>query len=290
MKDILRQVKNLEITTKNLVDGLISGNYHSVFKGTGIEFSEIKDYSPGDDIRTMDWKVTARMNHPFVRKFIEERDLRVYFVLDISGSGSFGDQIEKKRKAIEIIASFMFSALRKNDNIGVFLITDKIEKFIPARKGKKHLLRSLSTTLSFEPESRKTNLDNSLKSVSKILKKKSVVFVISDFYSEDFSKSLKSLKKRHDTIAIRVIDKREKSLPDVGYIYLEDPETQEQLLVDTSDSEFRENYKKLIEKNDLHLKQFFKKNNIDFIEIFTSESYIKPLKKFFKIRKFRSVR
>ena len=290
MKDILKQVKNLEINTKELVDGIISGNYHSIFNGTGIEFSEIKDYTLGDDIRTIDWKVTARMNHPFVRKFIEERDLMVYFVLDISGSGSFGNKVEKKRKAIEIIASFMFSALKNNDNIGVFLVTDKIEKFIPARKGKKHILKSISNLLSFEPESKKTNLDNSLRSVSKILKKKSVVFVLSDFYSEDFSKSLMFLKKKHDTIAIRLIDKREKDLPDIGYIYLEDPETKEQLLVNTSDKEFRENYRELVEKNDLYLKQFFKKNKIDFLEIFTSESYIKPLKKFFKIRKFRSVR
>ena len=290
MKEILKQVKKIELSTKKLVEGLITGNYHSIFKGTGIEFSEIREYMPGDDIRAIDWKVTARFNRPFIKEFIEERDLNVYFVLDVSGSSSFGNNIEKKRKSIELIASLMFSAMKNNDAVGLFLITDKLEKFVPARKGKKNILRLITKLLTFNPESKKTNLLEPFKSVSKIIKKRSIVFVISDFFSEDFSKPLKVLKKRNDVIAVRIIDNREKELPNIGYIELEDEETGEQILVDTSDEEFIENYSQMIRENDKKLEKIFKKYKIDFIEILTDESYEKPLKKFFKIRKFREVR
>jgi uncharacterized protein (DUF58 family) len=290
MKEILKQVKKIEIRTKKLVDGLITGNYHSIFKGTGIEFSEIREYKPGDDIRAIDWKVTARFNQPFVKEFIEERDLSVYFVLDISASSSFGNNIDKKRKSIELIASLMFSAMKNNDAVGLFLVTDKLEKYVPARKGKKHILRLIAELLTFNPKSKRTNLLEPFKSISKIIKKRSIVFVISDFFSEDFSKPLKVLKKRNDVIAVKIIDNREKEIPDIGYIELEDEETGEQILVDTSDKEFRENYIRLIKENDKKLEKIFKKYKIDFIEILTDESYDKPLKKFFRIRKFREVR
>ena len=290
MKNILKQVKKIEINTKRLVDGLISGNYHSVFKGTGIEFSEIREYFPGDDVRLIDWKVTARFNRPFVKEFIEERDLRVYFVLDVSASSSFGCNVEKKRRAIELVASLMFSAMQNNDAVGLFLVTNKIELFVPARKGKKHILKSLAHLIKFNPENKGTDLDTSLKYVSKILKRRSIVFVVSDFFSEDFSKPLKILKKKNDVIAIRVIDSREKEIPDIGYIQLEDEETGEQILVDTSDEEFRKKYKELIAQNDNKIKSLFKKYKIDFIEILTDESYEIPLRKFFKIRKIRRVR
>lgn len=289
MKEILKQVKKIELNTKKLVEGLITGNYHSIFKGTGIEFSEIREYKPGDDIRAIDWKVTARFNRPFIKEFIEERDLSVYFVLDVSGSSSFGNNIEKKRKSIELIASLMFSAMKNNDAVGLFLITDKLEKFVPARKGKKHILGLITNFLTFEPESKKTNLIEPFKSVSKIIKKRSIIFVISDFFSDDFSKPLKVLKKKNDVIAVKIIDKREKEIPDIGYIELEDEETGEQILVDTSDENFRENYSNIIKENDKKLEKMFKKYKIDFIEILTDENYDKPLKKFFKIRKFRVV-
>jgi len=290
MKEILKQVKKIELNTKKLVEGLITGNYHSIFKGTGIEFSEIREYKPGDDVRAIDWKVTARFNRPFIKEFIEERDLNVYFVLDVSASSSFGNNIEKKRKSIELIASLMFSAMKNNDAAGLFLITDKLEKFIPARKGKKHILRLITELLTFNPESKKTNLLEPFKSVSKIIKKRSIVFVVSDFFSDDFSKPLKVLKKKNDVIAVRIMDKREKEIPDIGYIELEDEETGEQILVDTSDESFRENYSKIIKENDKKLESMFRKYKIDFIEILTDESYEKPLKKFFKIRKFREIR
>jgi len=290
MKQILNQIKRLEINTKRLVDGLISGNYHSVFKGRGIEFSEIREYKPGDDVRTIDWNVTARFNKPFIKEFIEERDLKVYFVLDVSGSGNFGNNVEKKRKSIELIASLMFSAMKNNDAVGIFLITDKVEKFIPARKGRKHILRLLSEFISFKPESKQTDLNEPLKSISRILKRRSIIFVVSDFFAEDFSKPLKILKRKNDVIAVRITDKREKKIPDVGYIELEDEETGEQILVDTSDEEFREKYSSIIKKNDSELIKFFRKYKIDFVEILTDEGYEKPLKKFFKMRKLRMVR
>ena len=284
MKEILKQVKKIELNTKKLVEGLITGNYHSIFKGTGIEFSEIREYKPGDDVRAIDWKVTARFNRPFIKEFIEERDLNVYFVLDVSASSSFGNNIEKKRKSIELIASLMFSAMKNNDAAGLFLITDKLEKFIPARKGKKHILRLITELLTFNPESKKTNLLEPFKSVSKIIKKRSIVFVVSDFFSDDFSKPLKVLKKKNDVIAVRIMDKREKEIPDIGYIELEDEETGEQILVDTSDEEFRKNYAKVMKTQNNKLYTLFKKHKIDTVEITTDESYEIPLRKFFRTR------
>ncbi len=290
MKEILQQVKKIEISTKKLVDGLISGSYHSVFKGSGVEFSEIREYYLGDDIRSIDWNVTARFNKPYVKNNIEERDLRIYFVLDISGSISFGNTIEKKRKSIEIIASLMFSALKNNDAVGLFLITENIELFIPAKKGRKHILKLLAKIISFTPKAKNTDLKNSLESVSKIIKRRGVIFLISDFLTSDFTKPLKILKKRNDIIAIKISDKREKEIPDIGYVQLEDEETGEQILLDTSDINFRNKYYELIQENDLKINKIFKKYKIDFLELFTDESYEKPLKKFFKIRKLRSVR
>jgi len=251
--------------------------------------SEIRNYTPGDDIRAIDWKVTARFNEPFIKKFIEERDLSVYFVLDISGSENFGSDITKKRKSIELIASLMFSALRNNDKVGLFLFTDNIEKYILARKGKKHIFKVLSELLSYKPQSKKTDLKNSLASVSNILKKRSIVFIVSDFYSEDFLKPLKILKRKHDLVLIKISDKREKEIPDIGLIELEDEETGEQILVDTSNVEFRNNYINLINLHDEKLKTQFKKYKLDFIEITSEEPYEKPLRRFFKIRQHRNI-
>ncbi|MCK4348552.1 MAG: DUF58 domain-containing protein, partial [Thermoplasmatales archaeon] len=212
-REIIQNVKKLEITTKQLVDGLITGNYHSIFKGQGIEFSESREYQVGDDIRSIDWKVTARFNQPFIKEFIEERDLHVYFAIDLSGSSSFGDNISKRKKALEIVASLMFAALKNNDNVGVFLFTDTIEMFIPARKGRKHVLKAISNIVSFQPQSTKTNLRSSLEHIAKVIKKRSIVFVISDFFDEDFIHPLKILKNKHDVVALRVIDGREREIP-----------------------------------------------------------------------------
>ncbi|MCK4884199.1 MAG: DUF58 domain-containing protein, partial [Candidatus Diapherotrites archaeon] len=249
-KEIINQVKKIEINTKKLVDGLIAGNYHSIFKGNGIEFSEIRDYRAGDDVRSIDWKVTARRNHPFIKEFIEERDLSIYFAIDLSASGSFGNTVAKRRKATEFVASLMFSALKNNDNVGLFMLTDQVEKFIPARKGRKHVLKMISNLVSFKPISKTTDLNNSLAFVSNVIKKRSIVFIVSDFYCDDFTEPLKFLKTKHDVIAIRISDGREKEIPDIGLIELEDEETGEQILVDTTDESFRNNYLKIIKKED----------------------------------------
>ncbi len=289
-KDIIKQVKKIELNTKNLVDGIIAGNYHSIFKGQGIEFSEIREYKPGDDIRSIDWKVTARFNHPYIKEFIEERDLHVYFIFDYSASNSFGNVIEKKRKAIELSATLMFSAMRNNDNVGLFLFTENIEKFIPARKGRKHILKLINSMVSFQPKNKKTNIEKSLSQIANIIKKRSIVFIISDFYNQEFTKPLKMLKKKNDVIAIKINDNRETKIPDIGLIQLEDEETGEQILVDTSDQTFRENYEKIINKEEERLKKIFNKNKIDTIQINTDSNYELALKKFFKMRKTREAR
>jgi len=284
-KAILKKIKKLDIKTKYLVDGIITGNYNSIFKGQGIEFSEIREYKAGDDIRAIDWKVTARFNHPYIKEFIEERDLQVYFVIDLSGSGSFGTNISKKEKSIEIVASLMFAALRNNDGIGVFLITENVEKFIPVRKGRKHVLHLLDILSAFTPNSQKTNIKKPLEQVSKTIKRKSIVFVISDFIDKsNYLKPLKILRKRHDVIALRIIDPREKEIPDIGMIELEDDESGEQILVDTSDEEFRNSYHKLIVENDLQFLTNMMKNKVDTISLLTNQDYSIPIKKFFKRR------
>ena len=285
-REILKQVKKLEITTKQLADGLITGNSDSIFKGQGIEFSEIRDYRPGDDIRAIDWKVTARFNHPYIKEFIEERDLQIYFVIDLSESGSFGTNVSKKQKSLEIIASLMFAALRNNDRFGVFLITNRVERFIPARKGRKHLLQVLNSIVSFTPDSLKTDLQNSLVQISKIIKRKSVLFIVSDFIDEsEFLKPLKILRKQHDIIALKITDQREKEIPDVGLIELEDEETGEQILVDTSDDNFRSMYSNLISENESQFISNLRKIRIDTLSLLTDQNYAIPLRKFFRRRK-----
>jgi len=284
-KDLFKKVRKLEIKTKHLVDGIITGNYNSIFKGQGIEFSEIRDYRFGDDVRTIDWKVTARFNHPYIKEFIEERDLQVYFVIDVSGSGNFGSKISKRERSLEIIASLMFAALKNNDGIGMFLISDGIEKFVPAKKGKKQILQLLKIFSDFEPKSLKTNLKNSFEFISKTIKRKSIVFVISDFNDKtNFVKPLKIMRRKHDIIALKITDPREQKIPDVGLIELEDEETGEQILVDTSDKEFRESYSQLVAENDLQFFTKMKKNKIDAIELSTDQDFAIPLKQLFKRR------
>jgi len=288
-KEVLKQVKKIEIVTKQLVDGLISGNYHSVFKGQGIEFSEIREYRSGDDIRSIDWKVTARFDHPFIKEFIEERDLHVYFVFDSSASNSFGNLVEKKKKSLELTATLMFSAMKNNDNIGLFMFTDGVEKYIPARKGRRHILKIINTLVSYKPINKTTDLNKTLSYVSNIIKKRSIIFIVSDFYNQDFVQPLQALKRRHDVIALRIVDSREEEIPNVGLIQLEDEETGEQILVDTSDKDFRENYSALVSEEKERINGIFKKNKIDSITINTDLSYEYQLKTFFKMRQIRGV-
>ena len=290
VKEIIGKIKKLEIKTNRLVEGLICGNYHSVFKGRGIEFSEVREYIPGDDIRTIDWKVTARYNSPFVKEFIEERDLDIYIVFDISASGNFGHRKAKKEIGFEISAALMFSALKNNDNVGMCLFTDYIEKFFRPKKGKKHLLAMLRELIYYEPKHRKTNITNSLAHLSKIIKKRSVIFIISDYVSGSFEKPLKFLKKRHDVILVKLSDSIEKEIPDLGYVFLEDEETGEQILVNTSDEDFRNIYKHQTSKANNDLLKKMKKLKIDIIQLNTDDSFYAPLRKFFALRKKRMVR
>jgi len=284
-QEILKQIKKLEISTKYLVNQLITGNYRSTFKGQGIEFSELREYRTGDDIRSIDWNVTARYNQPYIKEFVEERDLQVYFLLDMSNSGSFGNKIPKKRKALEIVASLMFAALKNNDNIGIFLFTEKVEKFIAARKGKKHVMHILSSIISFKPKSKTTNLKTTLVQVTQILKKRCVLFILSDFFdSNDYIKPLKILRRKHDVIILKISDLREQEIPKIGLIELEDEETGEQLLVDTSDPGFQKKYTEDVSNNESQLILNLTKLKIDFIKILSDENYEIPLRKFFKKR------
>ena len=289
-KDVLKNIKKIEIKTRYLVEGLLQGAYHSIFKGRGIEFSQVREYSIGDDIRLIDWNVTARMNHPYIKEFIEERDLTIYIIFDVSGSGEFGSSKSKKESAIELCASLMFAALRNNDKVGIAFFTNKVEKFIYPRKGRKHVLKMIREMIYFKPENKRTDLKNTLDYMSKVIKKRSIIFIVSDFISEDFSKPLKLLKNKHDIIAINMYDIREVQLPDVGYIELEDEETGEQILVDTSDSEFRAEYAKLADERTKELHQFMKKMKIDMIGIRSGEQFDVSLRKFFIQRLKRSAR
>lgn len=289
-KEILKKVKKIEIKTKHLVDGLLQGAYHSIFKGRGIEFSEVREYVPGDDVRTIDWNVTARMNAPFVKEFIEERDLTVYIVLDISASTEFGSEKSKKEAAIELAASLMFAALRNNDRIGLLLFTNEVERFIPARKGKRHALLLIREMVEFQAVSKNTEISSALGFLSRVAKKRGIVFVISDFFSENFERELRLLKNKHDVIAVNVNDIREEQIPDIGYIELEDEETGEQLLLDTSDKHFREEYVKSIKKKNNDLKQLLTKLKIDLVQLKSDEPFEIPLRRFFKMREKRMIR
>jgi len=290
LKQVLKREKKIELKTKVLVDGLISGEYHSIFKGRGIEFSEVREYVPGDDVRAIDWNVTARLNAPFVKEFIEERDLTLFIVFDLSSSNEFGFQRSKKDVCYDIAASLMFAAMRNNDNVGLCLFTDRVEKFVPPRKGKKHILKLLRELIYHEPKSKTTDIRTALSYLNKVIKKRSIIFIISDFLTPDFEKPLKQLKSKHDVILVDMADVHEEDIPDIGYAFLEDYETGEQILVDTSDSEFRMRYTELVRTSRDALLTTLKRLNVDIIRMNTSEPFYVPLQTFFKMRERRVVR
>ena len=286
-KEIISKVRLIDIRTNRLVEGIISGAYLSAFKGTGIEFGDVREYQFGDDPRTIDWNVTARMNRPFVKEFIEERDLTVMVVLDISRSSEFGTvHSMKKDIGIELCASLAMSAMRNNDKVGLMLTTDRVEKYLPPMKGKRHAFRIIRETIFHEPAHNNTDLSVPLAQLSKILKKRSVIFVVSDFQDDirRFKKPLQVLKNRHDLIAIKLWDVREQELPDIGLIELEDEETGEQVLVDTRDAKFRKKYREAVESRNKELSGAMKRLEIDLIEISTAQDWIQPVLKFFSMR------
>ncbi len=287
-KKLLKQVKQIEIRTRGVVNEVFSGEYHSVFKGRGMEFSEVREYNFGDDIRNIDWNVTARFGHPYIKIFEEERELTVMLLVDMSGSLLFGS-VEKTKQQIaaELSAILAFSALKNNDKVGLILFTDRIEKFVPPRKGKSHSLRIIREVLSFEPQGNRTNICQALEYFNHTIKKKAIVFLISDFIDIGYDKILKIVGKKHDLIGIVLRDQREKSPVEAGLIKFRDAETGEIRFLDTSDKTVRravtEEHKHWME----YRRQLFVSSRLDTIDIETSGSYIKPLVNFFKLREKR---
>ena len=283
--ELLKKVRKIEIKTKGLSNHIFSGEYHTAFKGKGMAFSEVREYQPGDDVRSIDWNVTARYNSPFVKVFEEEREMTVILLIDVSGSSDFGTQTQLKREvATEIAAVLAFSAINNNDKIGVIFFSDKIEKFIPPKKGKSHILRIIRELITFESESKKTNIEVALKYFNNVIKKRAVCFILSDFMDTDFDKSLKIARNKHDIIAIRIHDEREKILPNVGLIKVEDAESGQTRWMDTSNKKVRTNYNNNYREFKKELKQTLQSSGVDHIDIKTGKDYIKPLMNFFKNR------
>lgn len=287
-REILRQVRRIEIRTTRLVNDLFGGEYKSVFKGQGIEFADVREYVPGDDIRTIDWNVTARSQHPFVKKFVEERELTVVFVVDMSGSQSFGTAGRFKSEiAAEITALLAFSAVRNKDKVGLLIASDQVEKYIPVKKEKMHVLRVVREILYFQSKHRGTNLRVALDYLSHVLTRTSVIFVISDFMDQGFEKSLRIMSQKHDLIAVHLWDPREKSVPAVGLIEVEDPETSQRLVIDTSDAVFQKGYERKAQEREENLDSLFKSLGIDRVTIDITQSYAEPLMRFFRLRERR---
>jgi uncharacterized protein (DUF58 family) len=284
--DLLKKVRKIEIKTRGLSRQIFSGEYHSAFKGRGMAFSEVREYTPGDDVRAIDWNVTARFNTPFVKVFEEERELSVMLMVDASASGQFGTHDKTKKELIaELSAVIAFSASTNNDKVGLILFTDKIEKFIPPKKGKSHILRIIRELINFEPQNKGTHLEVPLKFLTNAIKKRSIAFLISDFQAPiNYSDALKISNKRHDLVAVRVIDKTEQELPDIGLIKLMDNETGKLIWIDTSDKSFRKQYVANRLKFENELKDLFNRSGIDATQVYTNENYVKPLMNLFKKR------
>jgi len=287
-QEIVKKIRVIEITTKRVVNDILAGEYESVFKGRGMEFDEVREYMPGDDIRTIDWNVTARTGKPYVKRYVEERELTVIFLVDLSASGGFGS-IEKLKNelAAEFCALLAFSAVKNNDKVGLILFTDKVEKYIPPKKGTTHVLRVIRELLNFRVTSSDTDIAGALDYLGKVLTKRAVVFLVSDFEAEGYEKAMKMISKKHDLIAVTIVDPREVELPDVGLIELEDAETGEVVLVDTSSPAVRERYNKLGQERIKRLKGLFASMGIDQIEIKTGTDYVHSLMQFFRIRERR---
>jgi uncharacterized protein (DUF58 family) len=288
VSELLKKVRRIEIKARGLSDQLFSGEYHSAFKGRGMSFSEVREYQYGDDIRTIDWNVTARFGHPYVKVFEEERELTVMLILDISGSEEFGSHGPIKRDLLaEISAVIAFSAIQNNDKIGAILFADGVEKFIPPRKGKSHALRIVRDLLDFEPASKKTNIGEAIKYFNDAVKKRSTAFLISDLMDQDFENPLKIAARKHDMIVFRLIDPLEMQLPKAGLTLIQDPETGKRMWIDTADKKVRQAYESVMLKHDTHLVQYFRKSGIDAVKILTNTSYIRPISNFFKQRETR---
>lgn len=287
-KEVLQNIRRIQITTSRLVTGAFAGQYHSVFKGRGIEYDEVREYQPGDDIRSIDWNVTARAGHPFVKQFVEERELTIMLLLDISGSACFGTVNKLKRHlAAELCSLLATSAIKNNDSIGLIIFTDRVEKFVLPGKKLNHVLRIIREALYHEPLGNGTDIPGTLDFLNKVISRRSVAFIISDFYASDLRKSLSISNKRHDIVAVSITDPGEMALPDIGIVRLEDAETGKDFLIDTSNPavrrDFHTNANQMFEKR----RHLFRSINIDHIDIRSEVPYIRELHKFFRMRERR---
>lgn len=284
-KEILKKVRQIEIRTRHLVNTVFSGEYHSVFRGRGMEFAEVREYLPGDDVRTIEWNVTARMGHPFVKVFDEERELTVMLVVDASASGDFGTVERMKGEVgVEMCALLAFSAIQNNDRVGLIIFTDEVERFIPPKKGKKHVLRVIRELYYFQPKGRGTDIAGALDYLNRVTTRKSVVFLVSDFFASGYEAALKVANRRHDLVAVTISDPREAELPDVGIVEVEDAETGEEVLIDTSDVRARRTFMNASEAARLARQRLFRSVGVDRVDVRTDRPYIEPLMRFFEAR------
>ena len=284
-KEITKKIRYIEIYTSKAVNDVLAGEYESVFKGRGMEFDEVREYTPGDEIRTIDWNVTARMGHPYVKRFVEERELTVIFLVDLSASGAFGSVGKTKNElAAELTALLSFSAIKNNDKVGLIVFTDQIELFIPPAKGATHVLRLIRELLNFKPRQVRTNISESLDYLGRVIHKRAVVFLLSDFLGEGFESALRIVSRRHDLIAVSITDPREVRMPDVGLIELEDAETGELIVIDTGSMQVRNRYEAQGEERTRTLKNLFRSMDVDHLEIVTGKDYVRELVRFFRQR------
>jgi uncharacterized protein (DUF58 family) len=287
-REVIRQIRRLQIRARRAVEDLVGGEYHSVFKGMGLAFDEVRAYQPGDDIRTIDWNVTARMGHPFIKRYIEERELTVMLLIDCSASHHFGTQVQQKREVMaELAAVLAFSAISNNDKVGLIACTDRVERFVPPRKGSRHVLRLIRDVLFFQPVHSGTVLREGLDYLNRILHRRSIVFLLSDFLDRGFERSLKRTARHHDLIAIRVTDPREEEIPDVGLLDLEDAETGEHLLLDTGSRRVREAFAEAARGRREELLQLLHSCGADLIEVSTDGGHLDALIRFFRLRERR---
>jgi uncharacterized protein (DUF58 family) len=290
-REVIRRVRRLEIRTRRLVEESLAGSYHSVFKGRGMEFAEVREYVPGDDVRSIDWNVSARSGHPFVKKFTEERELTVVLVVDASGSERFGTgESTKMQMSAEISALLAFSAIRNNDRVGLLLFTDRTEMFLPPRKGREHGLRVLRELLTIRPQGHGTRIARALEYLQRVVTKRAVVFLLSDFEDDEFERTLRVVAQKHDVVAIAVSDPRESELPPVGLLSVEDPETGERGVLDAGSAAVRRIYREYSERNRALLRDSVRRSGVELLELSTGEPYDVPLVRFFQERARRAIR
>ena len=287
-REVLRQIRRLQLKARRAVEDLLGGEYHSVFKGTGISFEEVREYQPGDDVRAIDWNVTARMGHPFIKRFVEERELTVVLAVDCSGSNQFGTRYQQKREvAAELAAVLAFSAISNNDRVGLVQFTDRVEQFVPPRKGSRHVLRLIRDVLFYEPKHRGTSLREGLDFLNRVLRRRTIIFFLSDFLDHDYETVFKRTGRRHDLIAVRLSDPGEEQLPSVGLLELEDAETGKRLLLDTSSRQVRDDFRRRAAERRAALQQLTRAAAVDLIEVSTDGSHLDALIRFFRQRERR---